>query len=433
MSSLAIGFLTLGITILLILFRMPIGLALGGCAIFGLIAIGGWRPALATIKSVPFEFAASFELSALPMFILMGTIALHSGLTSSLFDAARIWLGRLPGGLAIATNYACAGFASASGSSLATTIAMGRIAVPEMLRHRYDPGLATGVIAAAGTLGSMIPPSILMVIYGIFAEVSIPKLFLAGFLPGILTAVIYMIMIVIRCWADPSLAPMAEKPSSARQKWDALVEVWPLPTLIIGVIGSIYTGIATATEAAAFGVVLSIAIAAVKRTLTWSIVLNSLRESVHNTVTIFFIAIGAVMMTRFMALSGVPVFLSDVMQRWSVDPLALVIATSILYLILGCLLDPIGMVFLTLPIILPMFKALNLDLIWLGILIVKYVEIGLITPPIGLNVFAVKAMNPDIPMTVIFRGVTWFIVCEIIVLALLIMFPQISLFLPSTM
>lgn len=433
MSSLAIGFLTLGITILLILFRMPIGLALGGCAIFGLIAIGGWRPALATIKSVPFEFAASFELSALPMFILMGTIALHSGLTSSLFDAARIWLGRLPGGLAIATNYACAGFASASGSSLATTIAMGRIAVPEMLRHRYDPGLATGVIAAAGTLGSMIPPSILMVIYGIFAEVSIPKLFLAGFLPGILTAVIYMIMIVIRCWADPSLAPMAEKPSSARQKWDALVEVWPLPTLIIGVIGSIYTGIATATEAAAFGVVLSIAIAAVKRTLTWSIVLNSLRESVHNTVTIFFIAIGAVMMTRFMALSGVPVFLSDVMQRWSVDPLALVIATSILYLILGCLLDPIGMVFLTLPIILPMFKALNLDLIWLGILIVKYVEIGLIPPPIGLNVFAVKAMNPDIPMTVIFRGVTWFIVCEIIVLALLIMFPQISLFLPSTM
>ena len=433
MSSLAIGFLTLGITILLILFRMPIGLALGGCAIFGLIAIGGWRPALATIKSVPFEFAASFELSALPMFILMGTIALHSGLTSSLFDAARIWLGRLPGGLAIATNYACAGFASASGSSLATTIAMGRIAVPEMLRHRYDPGLATGVIAAAGTLGSMIPPSILMVIYGIFAEVSIPKLFLAGFLPGILTAVIYMIMIIIRCRADPSLAPMAEKPSSARQKWDALVEVWPLPTLIIGVIGSIYTGIATATEAAAFGVVLSIAIAAVKRTLTWSIVLNSLRESVHNTVTIFFIAIGAVMMTRFMALSGVPVFLSDVMQRWSVDPLALVIATSILYLILGCLLDPIGMVFLTLPIILPMFKALNLDLIWLGILIVKYVEIGLITPPIGLNVFAVKAMNPDIPMTVIFRGVTWFIVCEIIVLTLLIMFPQISLFLPSTM
>ena len=433
MSSLAIGFLTLGITILLILFRMPIGLALGGCAIFGLIAIGGWRPALATIKSVPFEFAASFELSALPMFILMGTIALHSGLTSSLFDAARVWLGRLPGGLAIATNYACAGFASASGSSLATTIAMGRIAVPEMLRHRYDPGLATGVIAAAGTLGSMIPPSILMVIYGIFAEVSIPKLFLAGFLPGILTAVIYMIMIIIRCRADPSLAPMAEKPSSARQKWDALVEVWPLPTLIIGVIGSIYTGIATATEAAAFGVVLSIAIAAVKRTLTWSIVINSLRESVHNTVTIFFIAIGAVMMTRFMALSGVPVFLSDVMQRWSVDPLALVIATSILYLILGCLLDPIGMVFLTLPIILPMFKALNLDLIWLGILIVKYVEIGLITPPIGLNVFAVKAMNPDIPMTVIFRGVTWFIVCEIIVLALLIMFPQISLFLPSTM
>jgi tripartite ATP-independent transporter DctM subunit len=433
MSSLTIGFLCLGGSILLIVMRMPIGLALGGTAVVGLVAIRGVTPALATIRNVPFEFAANFEISALPMFILMGTIALHTKLTTSLFDAARIWLGRLPGGLAVATNYACAGFAAASGSSLATTIAMGRLAVPEMRRHNYDPGLATGVIAAAGTLGSLIPPSILMVIYAIFAEVSIPKLFLAGFLPGFLTAFVYMVMILTRCILNPKLAPVADRPPTARERWQSVVEVWPLPTLIVGVIGSIYTGVATATEAAAVGVVLSIVIAAAKRSITWKLLFSSLRDSIHSTVTIFFIAIGAVMMTRLMALAGVPQFLSAAMQQYSVDPLALVLATSVLYLILGCLLDPIGMVFLTLPVILPLFKAQNLDLIWFGILLIKYVEIGLITPPVGLNVFAVKAMNPDIPMGVIFRGVTWFIVCETFVLALLIAFPQISLLLPSTM
>jgi len=433
MTNLEIGFLCLGASILLIVSRMPIGLALGAPALVGLAVIRGLNPALATVRNIPFEFAANFEISALPMFILMGTIALNTKLTTSLFDAARIWLGRLPGGLAIATNYACAGFAAASGSSLATTIAMGRLAVPEMRRHNYDPGLATGVIAAAGTLGSLIPPSILMVIYAIFAEVSIPKLFLAGFLPGLLTAFVYMVMILVRCKLNPRLAPVADTPPTAREKWQALVEVWPLPALILGVIGSIYTGVATATEAAALGVVLSIVIAAVKRSITWAVLWSSLRESIHSTVTLFFIAVGAVMMTRLMALCGVPSFLSAVMQQWSVDPLALVLATSVLYLILGCLLDPLGMVFLTLPIVLPMFKAQNLDLIWFGILLIKYVEIGLITPPVGLNVFAVKSMNPDIPMGVVFRGVTWFIACEIVVLALLIAFPEISLFLPSTM
>ncbi|MCW5747317.1 MAG: TRAP transporter large permease subunit [Alphaproteobacteria bacterium] len=433
MSNLTIGFICLGISILFIVIRMPIGLALGAPALVGLSSIIGFNRALSAIKNIPFEFAANFEISALPMFILMGTIALHTKLTTSLFDAARVWLGRLPGGLAIATNYACAGFAAASGSSLATTIAMGRLAVPEMRRHNYDPGLATGVIAAAGTLGSLIPPSILMVIYAIFAEVSIPKLFLAGFLPGLLTAFVYMVMILARCRLNPQLAPVAARPPTAQERWQSIVEVWPLPTLIVGVIGSIYTGFATATEAAALGVVLSLVIAAAKRSISWPVLVTSLRDSIHSSVTIFFIAVGAVMMTKLMALAGVPQFLTTTMQQYSVDPLSLVLATSVLYLILGCLLDPIGMVFLTLPVILPLFKAQNLDLIWFGILLIKYVEIGLITPPVGMNVFAVKAMNPDIPMGVIFKGVSWFIACETLVLALLIAFPRISLFLPSTM
>lgn len=433
MSSLTIGFLCLAATIGLIAIRVPIGLALGATSVVGLILVTNLRVTLSLIKNVPFEFSANWELSAIPMFLLMGTIAFRSGMTSSLFQAARAWMGTWPGGLAVATNFACAGFAAASGSSLATTVAMGRISVPEMRRFNYDVGLATGVVAAAGTLGSMIPPSILMVLYGIFAETSISALFIAGVLPGLLTAAIYAIMIVLRCIANPKLAPVADRPASWEEKRRTLLEVWPLPALIVGVIGSIYSGVATPTEAAAFGVVLSLVIAAAKRQLTWAVVVESFREALYSTGALFFVAIGAVLMTRLMAFSGVPTFLSNVMADWAVDPVMLVIGASFIYLILGCFLDTLGMVLLTLPVMVPMFKALDLDMVWFGILMVKYCEIGLITPPVGLCVYAVKSMNPDIPIGRIFRGIGWFLLCELFILVLLISFPQISLFLPSLM
>ena len=429
MSDLLIGFGSLGASLVLIILRFPIGLSIGSMSLLGIYLTVGYRPMVATLKSAPFEFVASWELSAIPLFLFMGAIAYSAGMTRSLFDAARLWLARLPGGLAVATNFACAGFSAASGNSLATTIAMGRIAIPEMRKYKYDTSLATGVVAASGTLGALIPPSILLVIFGIFAEQSIPKLFIAGIVPAILTAVIYAGMIVVRCTINPELAPRPPKEDLDGNKWKVLLGTWPLLVLIVAVIGSIYTGFATATEAGAIGVVASMLIAAVNRKLTWAVLRESLRHSVQASASVFFIAVGAILMTRLMAFSGVPVFLADVMTQMELSTLGLVLMTAALYLVLGCLIDPLGMVLLTLPVLLPMFNAAGLDLIWFGILVVKFIEIGLITPPIGLNVFSVRTLVPDVPITTVFKGTLWFLVCEAIVVALLIAFPQIATFL----
>ena len=432
-SSLIIGFSGFAGIVVLIALRVPVGLALGTVAFIGLWAIVGIDIAFSLMRILPFDFAASWELSAIPMFLLMGTVAHRSGMTASLFQVARLWLGFLPGGLAVATNMACAGFAAASGSSLATTMAMGRITIPEMLKHKYDPGLATGVVACAGTLGILIPPSILMVLYGVFAEVSVGALFIAGILPGLLTAGIYSLMIVGRCMIWPDIAPAIKERYTWRQKFKALAEVWPLPVLILFVIGSIYGGVATPTEAGAVGAFIAILIALAQRRLTLAIFREALREAIFSTASIFFVAIGAILLTRFMAFSGVPVFMGNVMQDLAVNGLWLVIGTSVIYLILGMFLDPLGMMLLTLPVLLPMFKAFNLDLIWFGILLVKFIEIGLITPPVGLNVYGVKVMVPEIPLERIFIGALWFLGCEIVIVVLLIAFPQISLWLPSLM
>ncbi|MDP6173985.1 MAG: TRAP transporter large permease subunit, partial [Rhodospirillales bacterium] len=243
MSSISIGVLGIVVILALIAARVPIGLALGSVAFVGIANVVGIKAALGMIGTLPYDFSAHWSLSAIPMFLFMGTIAYYSGMTNALYLAARLWLGFLPGGLAVATNFACAGFAAASGSSLATAVAMGRIAIPEMQRYKYDPGLATGVCACAGTLGSLIPPSILMVLYGVFAEQSVAKLFIAGILPGILTAVLYAGMIIIRCKLNPSLAPPHKETESREEKMAALREIWPLPVLILGVMGGIYAGI----------------------------------------------------------------------------------------------------------------------------------------------------------------------------------------------
>lgn len=434
MTPLTIGLGGLGVILVLIAIRIPIGLALGLVSFGGISMIIGLGPALGLVGAVPYEFAANWTFTAIPMFLLMGTIAYHSGMTESLYRAARLWLGFLPGGLAIATNFACAGFGAASGSSLATTVAMGRIAIPEMLRYGYNPGLASGVCACAGTLGALIPPSILMVLYGIFAEQSIAKLFVAGILPGLLTAAAYALMILVRCTLDPSLAPRIENTESRREKWEALGEIWPLPVLILGVMGGIYTGLATPTEAGAVGAVFAFAIAVIQGRMTWGVLDRSVREAIFATATIFFIAIGAVLLTKMMSLSGLPTVLTQVAGEMAVSPLMLVIFTSLLYLVLGMFLEPLGLLLLTVPVLLPLFKSFDLDLIWFGILVVKYIEIGLMTPPVGLNAYAVKALVGDqIGLGTIFKGIVWFLGAEVVVMTLLIAFPEITLFLPSLM
>ncbi len=434
MTNIEIGVTGIVAVLALIALRVPIGVALGGVSVIGVMALRGPGVGAGLVKTVPFEFAASWSLSAIPMFLLMGAVAHHSGISVSLFRAARVWFGRLPGGLALASNFACAGFSAASGSSLATAAAMGRITIPEMIRQGYDKGLSTGVVAAAGTLGSLIPPSILMVIYGIFAETSISKLLIAGILPGILTAVIYAAMITTRCWLNPALAPPVLEKSSLREKLAATRGIWPILTLIVGIIGGIYGGIITPTEAGAFGAFLAFVIAFLQGRLTLHVFRESIMEALVNTARIFFIALGAVLLTKFLALSGILFAAGELIGDWSLDPLLLVIATSVIYVVLGMFLDPLGLMLLTLPLLLPMFEALGLNLIWLGVLVIKYLEIGLMTPPVGFTVYIVKTVVGDeVPLGTIFRGVSWFLACEVVIVSLLVAFPQISLYLPSLM
>lgn len=434
LAPVQVGLLGLGVLLVLMAARFPIGIALGGVSIMGIAWLRGPQAALGALAVLPYEFSASWELSAVPMFLLMGAAAYHAGLTSSLFSAARKWFGRLPGGLAIATNFASAGFAAVSGSSLASAAAMARIATPEMLKARYDPGLATAVVAASGTLGSLIPPSILFIIYGIFTEQPIGELLIAGILPGLLTAFVYAGMIYFRCRFNPALAPFSDEPFSRAERIAELKKIWPVPVLIIGVAGSLYTGIATATEAAALGAFLVYVIAGLQRRLTLRSVRDGIVESLSATASIFFVAVGAILLTRFLALAGIPGWLVQVVGDWALDPTLVIIAASLVYIFLGMFLDPIGLMLITLPVLMPMFRALNLDLIWIGVLVVKYLEIGLLTPPVGLNAYVVSGVvGKAVPLPAIFRGLVWFLGAEVVIMALLIGFPQISVFLPSMM
>ena len=437
MSTLQLALLSLVTIVVLIGLRVPIGVALGGVAFIGFWYLRNVDVALSVLRDTPFVFAANWDLTAIPMFLLMGSLTNNSGISTSLFRAARVWFGGMPGGLAVATNMACAGFAAACGSSVAAAAAMARIAVPEMLRAGYDKAMATGVVASAGTLAALIPPSILFVLYGIFAEVSIVKLLIAGVLPGILTALVYSAMILIRCNIDPTLAPRLDDAARAalkRERWSALREVWPVLALILGIIGGLYAGWVTPTEAGAAGAVLAAVLGFARRTLSFKKFMESLKDAMGTTAQLFFIGMGAVMYTKLLALAGIGAVFSDVIGSWAVDPILLVVAVSIIYLSLGMFLDPIGIMLITIPIFVPMFTALKMDLIWFGVLVVKYVEIGMLTPPLGFNVFVVKSVVGDqIPLETIFRGCLWFLACEVIIMTLLIAYPQISLFLPSSM
>ncbi len=437
MSTLALSLGSIAVMLVLIGLGTPIGVAMGVVAILGFWILRDVNIALSVLGDAPFVFAANWDLSAIPMFLLMGSVAANAGIGASLYRAAHAWFGWLPGGLAVATNWACAGFGAASGSSVAAAAVMARLAVPEMLRHRYDKGLATGVVASGGTLDALIPPSILFVIYGIFAEVSIAKLLLAGILPGLLTAAVYMLMIVTRCWLNPSLGPaivFEDRDALWQERWQSLGEIWPLLVLIIGVIGGLYVGAVTPTESGAVGAFLATVIGVVQRRLTLHGFVAALKDAIATTAQLFFVGMGAVIYAKFLALAGTADMFKDLIGSWAVSPLLLVVAVSIIYIILGTFLDPLGMILLTIPVFVPMFAALGLDLVWFGVLVVKYIGISLLTPPVGFNIYVVaSATNNTIPLETIFRGCGWFLACEVVIMTLLIAFPQISLFLPNSM
>lgn len=434
MEPLTIGFLGILVLFALLAIRVPIAIALGAVALAGIFFVRGPEAMVAAARSMPYNFVAKWELSTVPMFLLMGSVAYYSGLTEGIFRAMRLWLSRLPGGLAVATNFACAGFAAASGSSMATAASMGRLAIPEMLRYRYDPGLSTGVVAAAGTLGSLIPPSIMLIIFGMMSQTSIGQLFIAGILPGILTAVVYAIMINVRCWIDPSLAPPVEEEVTWKERIRSLFDIWQLPVLIAIIIVSLYVGIATTTEAAAVGALAAFVMAALKGRLTIDLVRNSVWEALRTTALILFISVGAILFSRFLTLCGLPQFMAGLASGLEVSPLLLLLLVGAVYLVLGMFLDPIGLMLLTVPIFLPFFVAAGYEKVWMGIMVVKFIEIGLITPPLGLNAFVVKGVVGDaISLGRIFRGLTWFVVAELVVVVLLTIFPEIVMVLPNRM
>ena len=434
MDNIIIGFCGLGVGVILLLLRVQIGVALGLVSFVGIGILLNFRAAWGIITAIPFNFVGDWNLTAIPMFLLMGFIASEAGLSTGLFRTMRLLLSWLPGGLAVASIGANAVLAAASGSSVATSSAFARIATPEMLKYGYHPGLATGVIAAAGTLGALIPPSILMVLYGYLAEVSVARLFAAGVMPGILTALAFSAMVILRVLRNPSLAPKVNETFTREDLKGAIRDTWALPLIILGVLLGIFLGVFTPTEAGAVGAALAILVAAVKRTLTWVVLGKGIRQTLVSTASIFLVVIGTSLLARFMALSGVPTFVADSFIAMGTTPLMVIVAVALLYLILGCFLDSIGILLLTMPIILPMAQDAGLDLIWFGIILVKLLEIGLLTPPVGLNVYIIKgALGDRVSLTTIFRGVGWFVVVDLLVLTFLVLVPEYPLWLPSKM
>lgn len=432
MEPLYIGFLGIAVTLCLIGIRIPIGVAMGGVGFVGILVLIGARPAIGIARAVPYDLIGDWNLSAVPMFLLMGYLASGAGLTAGLFQAARIFLNRVPGGLASATVAASALFASASGSSVATAAAFSRIAVPEMLDARYAPSLAAGSVASAGTLGSLIPPSILLIIFGLIMNVSIGTLFIAAVIPGLLSAVVYISMITVRCKLNPELAPKLHEVYSAAEKRALLKKTWPLPVLIIGVLGGIFSGIFTATEAGAIGAFLAVLIALLRRKLSFPVMKSALVDTSVSTASIFIIVVGAAIFSRFIALSTLPIWITSLFQ--GLDVVWVIIFICVLYLILGCFMESISIMLLTLPVLLPLLDNLGISMIWFGVLVVKLLEVGLITPPLGLNVYVIRSsLGNKIPLGTIFAGVFWFIAADMVTIAFLVAFPVLTLWLPGIM
>jgi len=435
MSNIAIGYTGILAALLLLALKVPIGVALGLVSLVGIAAMTSAQVAWGTISATPFDFVGQWELSAAPMFLLMGYLCSSTNMTEGMFKAMRMVLAKVPGGLAVASVMATTFFSAASGSSVATAAAMARIAVPEMLKNQYDKGLATGTIASAGTLGSLLPPSVLLVLYGVYAQVSVGQLFMAGVLPGLMSAALMMVMIIARVRARPSLAGVtAHETFSRAEKIATLKQVWPLPTLIFGVLGGLFVGAFSPTEAGAIGVTIAALIAAMRRTLTRAAIKDALTHTAVSTTSIFIILVGSMFFTRFLALSGVPGDFATMVLGVSAEAWWILLAVALIYLLLGMFIDSIGLLLLTLPLVLPLVQGADMNLVWFGIIVIKLLEIGLLTPPLGLNVYVIKgAMGKTVSLNEIFRGVTWFILTDLVALLLIIGIPALSLYLPQKM
>jgi C4-dicarboxylate transporter DctM subunit len=432
MDPTLLSLLILGLLFVVLAAGMPIGFAMGLSAFVGMLLLLDAQAAFALLGQTAYDTAVTYNLSVVPMFVLMGYIAGGTGLSEALYRACNAWLGHRRGGLALATIGGCGAFAAICGSSLATAATMAQIALPEMRRYGYDDRLATGAVAAGGTIGILIPPSIILVIYGLLTETSISRLFLAGIVPGLLTVAGFMLAVAVMTRLNPRLGPPGA-PAPIRDRLLALRRVWGPATLFLLVIGGLYLGVFSPTEAASIGAVGALLLGIVNRgfePLLWG---RALLDTVKTTAMIFTILIGAILFNNFLILASMPNLVSSWISDLPLGPTAILFVIIAMYLVLGCLLDSLAMILLTIPIVFPIVGALGYDTVWFGIIIVMVVELGLITPPIGMNVFVIKSIAREVPLETIFRGVLPFIAAQIVLILILIVFPAIALWLPSTM
>jgi C4-dicarboxylate transporter DctM subunit len=422
----------LGVMLLISFVRVPIAISMGLVGFLGLWWMRGLGPSMASATTVVYESGFQYTLSVVPLFILMGNFVTRAGMSKELYRAGHTFVGHMRGGLAMATVLACAGFGAICGSSIATAATMTKVAYPSMSDHHYSDELAVGTIAAGGTLGILIPPSTIMVIYGIMTNTSIGKLFAAGILPGLVAVVLLCLAVQYICWRDPAGGPRAER-ASWRERLGAVKDVWAVAALFVLVMGGIYGGVFTATEGAGIGAFGAFCFALARRALSPSALLDVLIESSRTTAMLFMILVGALIFANFINYTTMPADLKDFVTHYQIHPMTVIVAICVIYVVLGTAMEELSMILLTVPVFFPLVVGLGFDPVWFGILIVVVVQIGLISPPVGMNMFVVKSMLPRISTATIFRGVTPFVVAEVVLLAILVAFPWLSLVLPRLM
>jgi len=424
--------LGLAAMMLLALAGLPIAFAMGLVGFFGLAIVRGWNPALASAGTLMYETGFSYTLSVVPLFILMGNFVSRAGLSQELFRAAYAFIGHWRGGLAMSTIVACAGFGSICGSSIATAATMARVAYPSMRQFGYSDALACGAIASGGTLGILIPPSVIMVIYALMTEVNIGAMFAAGLIPGVLATLLLMAAVAWQTWRDPESGPRGER-TPWPERLRALQGVWGVIVLFVVVMGGIYGGVFTATEGASIGAFGAFVFALARRALTWRTLIDVLVESSRTTAMLFGILIGALIFANFVNFTSMPDDLKNFVSQFQLHPMAVIVAICAIYVLLGTAMEELSMILLTVPVLFPLVVHLGFDPIWFGILVVVVVEIGLISPPVGMNLFVLRTLLPHVSTLTLYRGVAPFVVADVIRLVILIAFPVISTWLPGVL
>lgn len=431
MTPMMIGLIGVSLLILITFSRMSIGIVMGLVGVVGFAYMKGLEPALGLLRTVPYTTFADETLSVIPLFLLMGAFAFESGMSEDMYRTVYVWLGRFRGGLAMATIAACSLFAAISGSGIATAATLGRVAMPEMKRYNYHPRLSTGCLAAGGTIGIMIPPSVILLLYGILTEQSIGKLFMAGFIPGIIQATFYMVVIMILTRLNPKLGPPGPQ-FSVREKVKAIKGIGEVVVLFVLVIGGLYLGIFTPTEAAGVGAFGGFVCMILRRSLTWQSLKKCLTETSSTTGMLFLIILGAMLLNYFLSVTRLPFELAGLVVKLDVSRYVILGFVVVMMMFLGAIMDELAIMLLTIPVLYPVMMSLGFDPIWFGVIVVKLMAIGMILPPVGINVYVIAGVT-DVPMGTIYRGILPFVAADTLQIILLTVFPQIVTFLPNLM